>query len=143
MKSMKMYLIYAFLFFGTLLLASYIDLRIQIKVEQDYRVLKWITIRQFLFIPVGVTFAFLNFVQKLCIKGVWKYDYKKVITFGIPALYLTFFPTLYFFIPFRTITSPLLMVLGNELYKLGGFILGYVIVSSFYKFERSGIINNS
>jgi hypothetical protein len=136
MKSSRSYFLYSFLIFGTLLLMSYIDFRLELIAEQDYRVWKWVTIKQFLYIPVGFVLAFPCLFKGYNKNGSWKIDYKKLLFFGIPALYLTFYLTLYFFTPLNNITLPWFVVSEIELYKLGGIILGYVIASSFYKTEK-------
>lgn len=133
MKSAKEYFLYALLLFGSLLLMSYIDIRLELIAKQDYRVWKWIMIKQFLYIPVGVALAFPSFFSNLKKNGVWKIDYKKILFFGIPALYLTFYFTFHFYNPLGMIRAPWVFVFGIEPYKLGGMILGYVILSSFTK----------
>jgi hypothetical protein len=79
--------------------------------------------------------AFPYYFQNLKKGGGWKIDYKKLLLFGIPALYLTFYLSLYFFTPLSRISVPWFVASGIDLYKIGGMILGYVIVSSFYKAE--------
>jgi hypothetical protein len=133
MKSTKSYFLYALLLFGTLLLMSYFDYRLEILSKQEYRPWKWIMIRQILFIPVGVVFAFPYFLQNYKKSGDWKIDYKKILFFGLPALYLTFSFTLHFNSPLGIIGLPWFLMSGIGLYKLGGTLLGYIIFSSFFK----------
>jgi hypothetical protein len=133
LKSTKWYLVNALLLFGTLLLMSYIDFRLQDIAKQDYRVWKWIMISQLLYIPVGFVLAFPYFIKNLRKSGVWKVDYKKILFFGIPAIYFTFYLTFHFYSPLSAIGTPWFILSGIKLYKLGGMILGYVIVSSFFK----------
>lgn len=133
MKSTKSYLINALLLFGTLLLVAYVDFRLQLFAEQDYRVLKWLMIRQFLYIPVGVALALPYFLQTFKKNGDWKVDYKKIIFFGIPSLYFTLYFGLHFLSPISVF--PMFIISRIGLYKLGGTIFGYVLVTSFFKTE--------
>jgi hypothetical protein len=94
-------------------------------------------ISQFLYIPVGVLLAFPYFIKNLKKRGVWKVDYKKILFFGIPAMYFTFYFTFHFYSPVSAIGAPWFILSGIELYKLGGMILGYVIVSSFFKYDKT------
>jgi hypothetical protein len=90
MNSTKNYLFYALLLFGTLLFISHIDYRIEIFAKQDARVWEWITIKQLLYIPIGVVLAVSHLFKNWKENRVWKVDFKRFLIFGLPALYLTF-----------------------------------------------------
>jgi hypothetical protein len=135
MKSVYNNLLYALVLFGTIFLMAYIDLRTELIAKQDYRVWKWIVIKSFLYIPVGFILAFPHFFQQLKNSGVWKIDYIKLLFLALPASYLTFYLPFHFLIPLNTINVPWFIVSGIELYKLGGTILGYVVLTSLYKTE--------
>ncbi|MRH43265.1 hypothetical protein GH741_11295 [Aquibacillus halophilus] len=136
MKSIISYFLYALLLFGTLLLVSYIDFRLEIIAKQDYRVWKWVTIKQFLYIPVGFALAFPYVVKNFKKDGNWKFDYKKIIFFGIPALCLTFSYTLYYHSVLGIVEIPWWIQMDGAVIELGGALLGYIIFSSFFKTEK-------
>lgn len=139
MKSTKGYVLFALLLFGTLLLMSNIDSRLSYLAERDYRVWKWMTIRQLLYIPVGFALALPYFVQNFNKKGVWKVDYKKMVIWGIPALFLTFYLTIHFHTPVGLIMPSWFIEPVAILNKIGGLILGYVVFTSFYKYENNSV----
>lgn len=135
MESSKRYFLYAFIIFGTVLIISYIDLKIYLLVNESYRFWEWMWVRQFLYLPVGMALASPIFIENLSKTGVWKVNYKKLLILGLPALYLTVYIVLHF-AGLSKVWVPWFTLGGNQLYKVGSVILGYVIVSSFYKVER-------
>ncbi|MRH42075.1 hypothetical protein GH741_05225 [Aquibacillus halophilus] len=89
-----------------------------------------------MFIPVGFALAFPYLIKNFKKDGKWKFDYKKFIFFGIPALYLTFSFSLYYNSPLGNLDIPLWIRMDGAEIELGGTILGYIILSCFFKTKK-------
>lgn len=139
MKSVMRYVLYAVLLFGTLVIMMKIDVRLKNNIaDNPANLMKWMTIRQFLYIPVGIVLALPYLYSQMKTFGSWKVNYKKLVIIGIPALCTTFFFFIYYSeLWIRNIIPNFLLVTFSNMltYQIGGIILGYVLLTSFYKKE--------
>ncbi len=101
-------------------------------------------------ILIGVLLGSENFYKEYKREGVWKINVPKLIVIGLPSLYLAFTYILLFTrIPVLSKlvlnTSSYLLNLGTDKYILFfQLILGYVIITSFYRTNVSkGNDNNN
>jgi hypothetical protein len=128
MNSTKSYFLYALLLFTVLLFISHIDYRLEVIAKEQYNFWEWLTITQFLYISIGVVLAIPHLIKNRKEKSMWKIDYKKLLLFGLPSMYLTFSFTLHVYIKI-----PYFIMTTSSLFKIAAILLGYIVATSFYK----------
>lgn len=86
---------------------------------------------------IGSLFALPHIIGILNKTGVWKYDWIRSLMVGLPALFVTFLPVLYWTIPeyIQFLPTQLLHLAGPTLIlpTICGVLFGYTLVSSFKK----------
>ncbi|MFT9846120.1 hypothetical protein [Aneurinibacillus sp. REN35] len=86
-------------------------------------------------IVLGLLLGIEVYITRRKKEGQWKIDWIKLLTFGIPLLYVTLLPTLSFLLqsvafPF---TGYLIFSAQDKLPLLTGLIFGYIVVDSVQK----------
>ncbi|MFZ7132368.1 MAG: hypothetical protein ACOWWR_08420 [Eubacteriales bacterium] len=90
-------------------------------------------------IGIGLILGLEKFIQELKKEGSWKIDLSKIILMGIPSLYFSFG----FFIAYNQyltiISYPIKILFNTNTYFMNIFqvILGFFIITSFYKFQSN------
>ncbi|KJS14266.1 MAG: hypothetical protein VR67_00525 [Peptococcaceae bacterium BRH_c8a] len=92
---------------------------------------------------IGILLALPGFIAIARSNGHWKVDWAKLFGIGLPALYVTIYPFLYFVVP-RLVGDTMIysklmisgLLINNTLHTVGGLVLGYLIPSAIHK-EKS------
>lgn len=125
MGNLVKYLIYSLGFIVTYFLTTNFNHSISdsITTTNDYIYLR------LSFIVFGIFCTIPYILDEFKKSGRWKCDYIKLLVLGIPSFYFSFSFIIYFYLPdlFRN-TS---FIISN--YEVPCFILGYILLSSFYK----------
>ncbi|EDL66552.1 hypothetical protein [Bacillus sp. SG-1] len=85
-------------------------------------------------IVVGVLLAIPNLFYNLYKNGAWTYDWIRSAIIGIPSLFITLVPVLYWVIPelFQFLTGQFIYLAGSTeiLPTVTGILFGYTMISS-------------
>ena len=90
------------------------------------------------YISIGLLLGLEHVIQEINKIGSWRINVAKFVLLGIPSLYFSFGVFIYFgigkILP-NVLTYPIAMLMSNKVDFLSVFqiILGYSIISSFYK----------
>jgi len=89
------------------------------------------------YISIGLLIGLEHLIQEIRKTGSWRINIAKLVLLGIPSLYFSCGNSIYFglgkFLP-NVITYPIAMLIGNNnLLSIFQIVLGYSIISSFYK----------
>ncbi|MFZ7131907.1 MAG: hypothetical protein ACOWWR_06075 [Eubacteriales bacterium] len=86
---------------------------------------------------LGMVFGVKNFVKNKIIDGRWKVDVKKLLIIGIPSLLLAIEPFHFALLNHLLIYVGVgsLALIAPAAQPFFGFLIGYVILTSFYKNE--------
>jgi hypothetical protein len=128
------YILYSILIFSTLLLTSYLDVKLKQLATESFSLFPWTIYRLLLFIPVGLLLGVPHLVKEKQKSGRWELNYLKLILIGIPALYFTLYFLFHFYLQFLRLPSHLGYLLTEvSTYKASGVIFGYILITSLYK----------
>ncbi|UTR10468.1 hypothetical protein MM300_21795 [Evansella sp. LMS18] len=94
----------------------------------------------FLFIPLGLLLGLPVLLSHLKENGSWKVKHEKLLFAGLPALFFTCYPLIYFYVPY-VITPRFLdiFVVNYDLTQISGLVFGYILITSFYRESASEI----
>lgn len=77
---------------------------------------------------VGIILGFPEYIAMYKQSGKWKIDILKLISFGLPTLYVTLMPALYY-LPYGTYLPFGFLILQDlSFQKIAGIILGYLLI---------------
>jgi len=87
---------------------------------------------------IGIFLALPGFINEFKNTGKWKFDWIKFLAIGIPALYASFFPLLYYsslgpYIPKFLNIVQFYMDSTTTVQTVGGIVFGYLILGCFHK----------
>ncbi len=137
MKPEKMikYLVYALVLFGFLLSSQHVIKEFRRMASITYNTYPFIYVSIFSSILMGVLIGLEVLLKEAGKGGRWKIDAEKLLFLGLPSLYFTFKS----FIPLpvfsRALPLPFLPHVNPETISIVAIILGYALVTSFYKKE--------
>ena len=142
-KSWVKYLIYSVLIFSFALIGQNIIYHAISKSQATLRYCKStdFLIKIVFYGGIGVLFGLENLVREIKKKGDWKINFPKLALLGIPLLYFSFYNFIYFSnIPFISEHMNYNWLIFNKNYTsylpIFQAMLGYVVVTSFYKVKR-------
>jgi hypothetical protein len=101
-----------------------------------------ISIKMLINIGIGIMLGLEHLIKEIRKDGTWKINLPKIVLVGLPSLYFSFSYFLVYSnnLQFKQniITYPLtkLMIYGTGFVSLFQLILGYVVITSFYKFIK-------
>lgn len=132
MVSKKNLLIILF-FFISLIIAMFIHSEISFQMQHTYKTYPYIFLIGIPYIPVGIILGILSCQERFRIKGKLKFNTLYFLIMFVPSLFLYF----YFFInylPFGKLPSFFAVpYMNTKLYPLYGLLMGYCLITSFYK----------
>ncbi|WP_134220401.1 hypothetical protein [Pelotomaculum sp. FP] len=89
-------------------------------------------------IIIGILLALPQFITNFKKDGTWSLDWIKLISIGVPSLYITLMPLLYFS-PIEKLVSYIFHAFNNSLIPqmVSGIILGYNTLVAFEKKQKN------
>jgi hypothetical protein len=131
-KKVVGYLLYAVLLFGYLFMASYLALALA-RYNSAHFNITWLIV---LAVPVsyiifGCLLGLDYLIGQTQRNGTWSVKTVRLILLGLPALYFSFYWSLYFIGPLR---KPILPAwLPQQFFYVAAVVFGYVLITSFQK----------
>ncbi|MBM6617938.1 hypothetical protein [Bacillus suaedaesalsae] len=116
-----------------------IGMKIQLQLEKSYKetfdyLIPYMIFSMLFPIFMGMLLGLPNIVKELIRKRSisWKFHWQKMLTFGLPAFYLTVSPVLYYtaigdYLPFA---ANLAQVSSSNLTTITGLLFGYILLDS-------------
>lgn len=94
-----------------------------------------LTFMVFLPVLVGVLLAMPQFIYQIKKDGIWRYDWVKFISIGLPMFYVTIMPLIHFtpvgrFLPFSN-----LLLVYPLIHHVCGVVFGFLILKASSKIE--------
>ncbi|KKM09706.1 hypothetical protein SY88_17340 [Clostridiales bacterium PH28_bin88] len=123
--------------FSSLIISSRLlfKLRMSVQARPPVNILGLFLEYTLIYISVGILIGLDHLINEIRKQGRWALSIEKLILLGLPAVYLAFADifwyseSLHFLLP-----SPLyLYVTGGRIQLFAGVILGYTVMTSFYK----------
>lgn len=130
-KDLGSYFLYSLLLFAIIFAVGSIEIHLKQIVSETFTFYPWLIFRCFLYIPVGIALGLPVLMNERKKEGNWKFNYIKSIFVGVPAIYFTFYFVIYTFIGFMSYPFSLISSMPSNV--VGGIVLGFVIITSFYK----------
>lgn len=141
-KSWLKYLFYIILIFAVIFLREYVGGLFTANYKQAYRInFSLITINMLIVVSIGILLGLEHIISETRKEGTWKINSPKIILLGLTSLYFSLTSFLIFsniqFVQ-KIIAFPLYKLLkyGSGYVPLFQLILGYVIITSFYKCNK-------
>lgn len=138
-KSLIRYLVYLVLIFTMIYLRDYVGGLANEHFKREFRIdFYLVAISMLITIGIGLVLGLEHFINERSKEGTWKINYTKIIILGLPSLYFS----LTYFLAYSNneylqniiaFTFLKLMIHGSGYVSLFQLILGYVIITSFYK----------
>lgn len=147
-KSWVKYLIFTIVIISMTSLWGYIDYMIKssyYRYELNY---VYLIISLLLGISIGLVIGLDRFITEKNKDGIWKINYPKLILIGLPSLYISitdiFIYSSNYFI-FTKIAFPLFWLIKFDISHIDIFqiILGYAVITSFYKYSSKKICESA
>ena len=139
-KSWGKYFIYSLLIFSFSLVGQYVFKTIKINNDKTFNYNPYLNdILMIVFYGgIGILLGLEHFIKEISKKGIWKLNLPKLVLIGVPSLYFSVFIFIYYsnipFISQYLSYNWLIFSQGNTSYiAIFQVILGYIIVTSFYK----------
>lgn len=136
------YLIYIVLIFVMIYLRDYVGGLNAAYFKREFRINFYLmTINLLILIIIGLLLGVEHFISETRKDGVWKINFPKIILLGLPSVYFSLTNFLIYinneFLR-NIIAFPLMKLLmhGSGYVSLFQLILGYVIITSFYKCNK-------
>ncbi|MCB8815906.1 hypothetical protein [Desulfosporosinus shakirovi] len=132
MKTSKIltYLMYLIVLFGTLAVSTWATNMLKIWVGRTYRPIPGFIGTSLIFVFIGILIGLEHFVIQYRSQGKWSVNIARLIILGIPsAIFAFYIPLAFTFV----IPIPSFIYNGNLFSTVSALILGYSIVTSFYK----------
>lgn len=124
------YLLYLFVLFGFLAAGSWATTMLKIWVGRTYRPLPGFIGTSLIFVFIGILIGLEHFVIQYRRQGKWSVNITRLIILGIPSAIFAFYIALASTI---VIPIPSFIYNGYLFSAVSALILGYTIVTSFYK----------
>ena len=140
------YLVYAALIFLMIVIKEYISSLFNTYFKYNFSVnYSYMIISLLIGISIGILLGLEHFIIEIRKVGGIKFNAPKLILVGLPALYISlYFIWIYSGISFlqNVVAYPLMYLLryGSVCVPLSQLILGYIVITSFYKFNREKLI---
>lgn len=140
-KDVKKYGIYAVVLFLFLFLILALDYFLQTQAQQSYQMMP-VMIYNFTVYPlVGCMVGMLALMEERNKDGIWRVNAGKLLLLALPAFFFAYYPYLvYFSGPFQFLEIPIpyfnrLLINIQISDFVFQFVMGYFLVTSFYKEE--------
>jgi hypothetical protein len=139
LKKFCWYLIYAVAFIIILLWLTNHAEELRIVVSRTYKPTSLIIYTAIYPVIIGMLLSLPTLYSKMKKEGRITLEWIRLVAVGVPALILTLSQILYWFTPFGRIIYPMLPEWGlaKETVMVGGIFLGYTLLSSIRKVDRT------
>jgi len=122
-------------FISYLLIAILIEYKLISLQKETYKVYPYLLLIGFLYVPAGLIIGLLNHKRETK-KGKWKFNFGYFLLFCLPSLYIILYGWIHY-LPFLSLPEPIsTAIFVTRPYSLFGLILGFGIMTSFYKKEK-------
>lgn len=136
------YLIYATLIFLMIILKDYVTGLFNTYAKRNFSVnYSYLIISLLIGISIGLLLGLEHFIIEIKKEGKMKLNLPKLILIGLPTLYTSLgFLLIYSGIPFlqNIVAYPLIYLsrYGSGCVPISQLILGYIVITSFYKYNK-------
>lgn len=113
--------------------AMYIQTELLNYQKNTYGLSPFIFLLGFIYVPGGIILGFLRLFGELQKKGKWSFNLYYCLLLGLPSLYFLFYEIIHYKTFAGLPTSFATLILMTKPYPIFGVILGYGVVTSFYK----------
>jgi hypothetical protein len=136
-KTWLKYLIYILVIGGAIFAQQYVNHRFNKQMNETFHVNFYLMyLVQFLFnMLIGFLLGLECLIKEWKKEGYWKINWAELFIMGVPSLFFSIYIYLYFFLQI-TVMQPLFYLLlekGSNIIPAFQMILGYIIITSFYK----------
>ena len=128
---------FLFLFFSTVVIGTifYLGMEYQVRLREQSAIkfdLKPYIIYASIFpVFIGMLLRLPKLIIEIKDKRKWSFDWVKVLTIGIPSLYIAMIPLLAIFFGTNLLFSKMFMFLGASTFtSMAGLVFGYVLLDS-------------
>ena len=141
-KSWSKYFVYIILIFVMIYLREYIGSQSRAYWAREFHYnIYIITINVLITVGIGLLLGIDQLINEIKKVGTWKINLPKIIIVGLPSLYFSFSYVLlysnnYFLHDIISYPSLKLLMYGASYLPLFQLILGYVFITSFYKYVK-------
>ncbi|WLR51722.1 hypothetical protein LC040_02110 [Bacillus tianshenii] len=116
----------------------YFGIRIQAELKEQFKttfeIMPALIFSTVYPIIVGMLMGTMKLIQDIRAAKSWSIDWMKIVAIGLPSLYVTFIPLLYFTIPYSKYllfaTEIINLGGGSLLSTISGIVFGYVFIDS-------------
>ncbi|MED3069834.1 hypothetical protein P4310_31095 [Bacillus thuringiensis] len=127
------YLIYSFCLLLSIFSISMLSIKVNAQPITEENIF-WVRSIHVLYVFVGVLIGGEKFLVQLKMSNqAWGFNFAKFISIGLPTLFFTLYPFLYFKIPFPIIPNfinKVVFLSQNQFYIVTAIIFGYVLITS-------------
>lgn len=130
MKRFIMYFLYTLLLGFVLIIGTHYGLRLKEFTSETYNLYPYIFFTIVYPVILGILLALPQFAKNCKKEGVWHFDWIKLVSIGLPTLYLSLLPLL-FFSPIGKYFSTVFNFISHSSIPqtVSGIVLGYLILS--------------
>lgn len=136
-KSVKLYGLYALFLFILLIAIFAIEFQLKLHGSTTFQVWPELLFGIIAYPFIGGIIGGLHLIKERRKKGKWRVNIGKIMIIGLPAMYLAYYPFIYFsntlhFLSIPNVFLAQAIISGSAPY-ICRMLLGYIIVTSFYK----------
>lgn len=133
LKNAMSWVVVSVIVFGLLYLATRYLIELNNQANRTFNVEPVWYFSVFIYFVVGVLFGLEHLVREIKKDGLWKVNLYKLVFLGVPALYFAIGSMPLTYNVLADFLRILLTYQGLKFFHLSATILGYVIMTSFYK----------
>jgi hypothetical protein len=135
---------FLFIFFSTVVIGIifYLGMEYQVRLREKsaiaFNLMPFIIFASIFPVFIGLLLRLPKLIIEIKDKKQWSFDWIKVITIGIPSLYIAMIPILAFSYGTNLLFSKAFMLLGDTtLTSIAGIVFGYVLLDSLKSYSSS------
>ncbi|MDM5154473.1 hypothetical protein QUF88_11690 [Bacillus sp. DX1.1] len=130
MKIAIRYFLYSVAFFTSLFIIIRIPNLLKEHATTTYNMFPYLIYTPLLYIAIGILLGLPTFLKENSKVGRWSFQIEKLVFVGIPALYIAFYPLLYFSTGILMLPSYInSLIMSTDIYLIAAVIFRHILIT--------------